>query len=582
MQALFPTSVLALSSSPTPTGGLELLPLLMGLLGGLALFLFGLGQMSKALKIVAGDRLKLLLGRLTSHRLAGLATGAFVTAVIQSSSVTTVLVVGFVSAGLMTLTQSVAVIMGANVGATLTTQIIAFPITRYSLLLVAAGFALSLTGRNRGSRRQEGEALMGLGLIFFGMGLMGDAMAPLRSFPPFLDAMVRLEDPWLGILAGAVFTALVQSSSATSGIVIVLAGQGLLSLPAGIALVLGANVGTCVTALLAAIGKSREALRAAVVHVLFNLLGVVLWVGFIGSLAELVVAISPTSPQLVGTARLAAEAPRQIANAHTLFNVANALLLIGFSPLFARASHWLVPESLEPTDDTDRPRYLDRELMGTPSLALDRVRLEILHLGDRVKDMLVAVPETVIAGDRQELYDLEEMDDTVDALHGAIVTYLGQLSQRELSEPETAELLELMEAAHSLENIGDIIETNLVTRGLRRLDEQVLVSESTRRVIEEFHVQVVRAFDSAILAVAQKNRRAAMRVVGMKAEINRLAERASLHQAKRLVAAEPRRLPSYAVEMDVLENLKRVFYFSKRIARSVLGEEAAVAEAQSP
>ncbi|MCU7810233.1 MAG: Na/Pi cotransporter family protein, partial [Candidatus Thiodiazotropha sp. (ex Notomyrtea botanica)] len=290
------------------------------LFGGLALFLFGMEQMAGALKSVAGERMKLVLAKLTSNRFMGAITGAFVTAIIQSSSVTTVLVVGFISAGLMSMAQSVGVIMGANIGTTITAQIVAFKVTKYAMLMVAVGFSAWFFSKNE-KIKHYGTMLMGLGLIFFGMSIMSDAMAPLRSYQPFLDLMVKMENPFIGILIAALFTALVQSSSATTGIVIVMASQGFITLPAGIALAFGANIGTCVTAMLAAIGKPREAIRAALVHVLFNVAGVLLWLAFIPNLAEVVMMISPVSSDLPEGARLAADTPRQIANAHTIFNL---------------------------------------------------------------------------------------------------------------------------------------------------------------------------------------------------------------------------------------------------------------------
>ncbi|MGB0670555.1 MAG: Na/Pi cotransporter family protein, partial [Rhodospirillales bacterium] len=315
--------------------GLPLGDILMGLFGGLALFLLGMEQMAGALKSVAGDRMRWVLARLTGNRFAGVLTGAFVTAVIQSSSVTTVLVVGFVSAGLMTLTQSVGVIMGANIGTTVTAQIVAFKVTEYALALVALGFAVAFVARTD-RIKQYGTMLLGLGLVFFGMAVMSGAMQPLKGHPPFIEALAQAANPLTAVAMGAVFTALVQSSSATTGIVIVLASEGFIPLEMGIALAFGANIGTCVTALLATIGKPREALRAAVIHALFNVLGVVLWIGLIGPLADLVRILSPVAENLQGTARLAAEAPRQIANAHTLFNVINTAIFIWFTNPLAR------------------------------------------------------------------------------------------------------------------------------------------------------------------------------------------------------------------------------------------------------
>ena len=216
----------------------------MNLLGGLALFLFRMEQMADSLKAVAGERMKIVLAKLTTNRFMGAATGAFVTAVIQSSSVTTVLVVGFITAGLMSMAQSIGVIMGANIGTTITAQIVAFKVTKFALLMIAAGFGMLFFSKQE-KIKQYGGMLMGLGLVFFGMSVMSDAMSPLRSYQPFLDLMARMENPLIGILVAAGFTALVQSSSATTGIVIVMATQGFITLEAGIALAFGANIGTC-------------------------------------------------------------------------------------------------------------------------------------------------------------------------------------------------------------------------------------------------------------------------------------------------------------------------------------------------
>lgn len=548
---------------------IQIFTLLMGLFGGLALFLYGLDNLSSSLKSVAGGRMKALLSRLTTNRFLAVLTGAFVTAVVQSSSVTTVLVVGFVTANLMTMAQSIGIIMGANIGTTFTTQIIAFNIAQYSLLLVAVGFAIFSMGR-RDRTRKSGLTILSLGLVFFGMGIMGSAMTPLRGYPPFLSLMARMEDPVFGIVTGALFTALIQSSAATTGVVIVLGSQGLLSLNAGIALVLGANIGTCATALLAALGKPREAVRAATVHVLFNLLGVLVWIAFIDELAGIVVAISPSADGLTGLDRLAAETPRQIANAHTVFNVVNTLLFLPFVGVLGKAARALVPDRPLQEDDPGRPRYLDGEFIQTPTLAVDRARLEVLHLGERVRAMLTRILPAIFNGDTDDLIRIKSMDEGVDRLHGGIVTYLGRLSQEDLPEDVSKELLSILEAANDLEAVGDIIETNLVSQGLERLEEGVTVSPATQKVLSDFHKAVLRGLDLALQAVSQRSREAAAAVVGMKPEVTRMVESASLHEARRLVADEPQRLETYTLEVDVLKNLNRVYYFSKRMARGVL------------
>jgi phosphate:Na+ symporter len=542
----------------------------MQLFGGLALFLFGMEQMADALKAVAGNRMKMILAKLTSNRFMGAITGAFVTAVIQSSSVTTVLVVGFITAGLMSMAQSVGVIMGANIGTTITAQIVAFKVTKAALLMIGVGFSMLFASKSERTK-QYGTMLMGLGLVFFGMSVMSDAMKPLRSYQPFLDLMIHMENPVIGIMIAAAFTGLIQSSSATTGIVIVMASQGFITLPAGIALAFGANIGTCVTAMLASIGKPREAVRAATVHVLFNVAGVVLWLMFIPQLAELVAWLSPTHPELTGVDRLGAETPRQIANAHTIFNVANTLIFIGFSAQFARLVERLIPDRpIEEEALAVTAKYLEPELLSTPALALDRVRMEVLHMGDVVNGMLDQIMPAILSGNRENLEAVRRMDDEVDILYAQILEYMMQISKGTLTEEQTREFLNLMEALTDLENIGDIIETNLVDLGHSRIEQSVSISEPTQKVLTGFHELLRRALSGAVQAVAQNNRDVAQVVIDMKDEITAMADSAAAHQAARLVAEEPNRIPAYTIEIDIIEKQKRIYYFAKRMAKTVM------------
>ena len=566
----FLATTLALAASPD-NPEMEWGNMGMQLFGGLALFLFGMEQMADALKAVAGERMKVILAKLTTNRFMGALTGAFVTAVIQSSSVTTVLVVGFITAGLMSMAQSIGVIMGANIGTTITAQIVAFKVTKAALLMVAVGFGMLFFSKQE-KIKQYGGMLMGLGMIFFGMSVMSDAMSPLRSYQPFLDLMARMDNPLIGILIAAAFTGLIQSSSATTGIVIVMASQGFITLQAGIALAFGANIGTCVTALLAAIGKPREAIRAAMVHVVFNVFGVLLWFGFIAQLAEFVTWFSPSHPGLSGMERLAADTPRQIANAHTVFNLANTLIFIGFTSQFARVVEWLVPD--RPLEEMliVRPKYLDDAMLDTPSLALERVRLETGHMGDRVKEMLRQIMPAILAGDRTQLRAVAKIDDEVDVLHRHIIAYLANISRKTLTDEQTREFVNLMAAVNDLENIGDIIETDLVHLGHQRIDEGVSVSKSTREVLTKLHDVVSATAELATHAVTEKDEHAAQDVIALKADINHLTDSAARHESQRLVAEEPNRLASYTVEMDIIEKLKRIYYFSKRMAKSVMPE----------
>ncbi len=544
----------------------------MNLFGGLAIFLFGMDQMSDALKAVAGERMKVVLAKLTTNRFMGAITGAFVTAVIQSSSVTTVLVVGFITAGLMSLAQSIGVIMGANIGTTVTAQIVAFKVTKAALLMVAVGFTMMFFS-HQDRIKQYGAMLMGLGLVFFGMAVMSDAMKPLRSYQPFLDLMVTMENPLVGILIAAAFTGLIQSSSATTAIVIVMATQGFITLPAGIALAFGANIGTCVTALLASIGKPREAVRAAAVHILFNVFGVLVWLGFIDYLAAFVTLISPTSEGLSGTEKLASEAPRQIANAHTVFNVANTFIFIWFTGPMARLVERLVPD--KPLDEKVivKAKYLAEELLETPSLALERARLEIGHMGEVVMRMVGEMMPAVTAGDRDSLKEVAKIDDAVDILYGEIVSFLGEISRKPLNDKQMSEFMKLMDSVKDLENIGDIIETDLVALGQKRIEQGVMVSAQTQDVLNALHAEVSKAVAQAIDAVTQEDQHKAQEVIAAKLDITKLVEAAERHQAKRLIAEEPGRLQAYAVEVDIIEKLRRIYYYAKRIAKSVVPSE---------
>jgi len=563
----------ALAAEPS-SDAIDWLRLLMGLFGGLAMFLFGMEQMSDGLKGAAGDTLKDVLARLTRNRFMGALTGAFVTAVLNSSSVTTVLVVGFISAGFMTLTQSIGVIMGANIGSTFTAQIIAFNVTQYALIMVAVGFYLLFAAR-REKTRYYGAMIMGLGLVFYGMGVMGDAMKPLRSYEPFIELMTRMENPLLGILVGAVFTGLVQSSAATTGIAIVMATEGLISLPAGIALAFGANIGTCVTALLAAIGKTVEAKRAAAVHTLFNIAGVLVWVLFIPLLVDIVVAVSPASPDLSGKARMAAEVPRQIANAHTIFNVANTLLFIGFTTSFARLVEWLLPEKAADERIIVKPKYLDAEVIEVPSVALERVRFELGHMGEIITDMMTGIRRAWVERDRVALDAVLKMDDKVDVLHEAILEYLGEIRREALTERQSREFQALMGATVNLEGLADVIESELVRLGKEVIDNNLTSDETTRVLFLELTDKVTRAVEQLVQSIRDNDEQAAAAVIAVKDDIRRLCDEALAGQSLRLGVTETRNIQLIRLEFEILDNLRRIYTLAKRVAREFVPEEVA-------
>lgn len=569
---LFLFSIVAYASEETENS-LNWGHMSMGLFGGLALFLYGMDQMSDALKSALGDQMKDLLAKLTRNRFTGALTGAFVTAIVQSSSVTTVLVVGFVSAGMMNMAQSIGIIMGANVGTTITAQIVAFKVEEAALAMIAIGFLMLFTS-SKERIRHYGSMLMGLGLIFYGMGLMGEAMYPLRSFEPFLNLMKGMNQPLLAIVVGALFTALVQSSSATTAIVITMAGQGLISLEAGILLAFGANIGTCITAQLAALGKSREALRAACVHLLFNVGGVLIWLPFVSFLAYGVVTISPSHPELSGSARLAAEVPRQIANAHTLFNIINTLIFISFTNYMAKLVVKLIPHKAKPAEKVIiTPKYLDDTLIETPPLALQRVQLEIARMGEIVYQMLSEFRHGSLNRDLSKLRSVQEMDDKVDVLEGRILSYLGTLRQQPLTEQDSDYIELAMITADEFESIGDVIETDLTNLAYRSIREKIQPSETIRHIHIKLGDKLLEALSSTIKAVKENDQSAANDVLNMKKEINHLIHQAMDIQSKALAKVGTKEIEAIRIEMSVLESFKRIYTFLKRIARKVVPPE---------
>jgi len=543
----------------------------LGLFGGLALFLGGLQLLSEGMKKAAGQTLATVLAKLTTNRFKGALTGAFVTGVLNSSTVTTLLVVSFISGGMMTLSQSVGVIMGANIGSTVTAQLLAFNLSAYSLGPVAIGFFMLFSAK-QDKTKYYGMMIMGIGLVFYGMGLMSEAMTPLRSYEPFLEILKDLEKPIAGIIAGAVFTAIVQSSAATVGIAIALASEGLLALPAGIALALGANIGTAVTTAFMGIlsSSSTEAVRASVVHVTFNILGTLLWLPLIGLLVDMAIWASPASLELEGTAKAAAEVPRQIANANTLFNIINTLLFIGFTAWFARLAEWLVPERPTPTGVIIQPEFLDQAGLAVPSVALQQVRLELGHVGSIVLSMLQDLGPALRDRDLKRLADIARRDDEVDILETEIFHYLGKVRTGLLTEQESREFQGLMTATDNLENLADIIETDIVSLARKAAEINSAPGDATRTMLAEFYTDIVKSVELAVQAVRDNDQRAAESVLLLKDSLREQSERLLARKAQRLATDDPDYLALIRLEMSFVDQMRRIYTLAKRIAKVAL------------
>jgi phosphate:Na+ symporter len=535
--------------------------ILLTLFGGVALLLYGMQLCGEGLQRAAGGHLRHLLTRATRTRLSAVSSGALATALLQSSSATTLMVIGFVSAGLMTFRQSLGVILGADIGTTLTVQLLAFKIQDLALLLVAAGFGLTFFGR-RGLVKSVGQAVLGFGFVFLGMRLMTEAVAPVAESGLARQVLVALSaNAGLGLLLGAVFSASMSSSAATIGIVLSLANQGLLPLSGAIPVVLGANIGTCATALTASLRSSADARRVAVAHIAFKVLGVALVFPFIHPLASLVGAT-------------ASDAARQVANTHTLFNVAISAVFLPFAPWAARAITAMVPDDVTTADNPFKTRYLDDRYLDQPGLALGQATREALRMGDVAQGMLRDAM-LVLRSDNQELLeDVERRDDQLDYLEREIKLFLSRLGQETMSPDLTRKEIGLISMIGNLENIGDIIDKNLMELARKKLYQGRRFSEAGEAELLEFHGMISKNLERAIAAFAASDRALAQEVLDQRPIIRqRERELRSSHLA-RLRQGLAESLETSEIHLDVLTNLKRVSSHISQLVFPILEEDA--------
>ncbi|WP_321325384.1 Na/Pi cotransporter family protein [Thiomicrorhabdus sp.] len=570
--ALFSTLIFADQDSTK----IDWFVMLMGLLGGLALFLYGMEQLIQSLLVVAGEQMKNLLAKLTTNRVMGAITGAGVTAVIQSSSVTSVLTVGFVSAGLMTVGQAAGVIMGANLGTTMTAQVIAFKVTNFALLMIAVGFAIQFFSKlNR--KIAIGRLIMGLGLIFFGMNVMSEGMAPLKDYQPFLDLMIEMQNPLYGILVGFIFTALVQSSSATIGIIIVMASNGFLTLPAGIALAMGANMGTTVTALLATIGKSREAKRTGYIHLLFNLTGVIIFLPFIPELAHFATYLS--GPEVIdikqnamSMAFLAEYTPRQIANANTVFNFISLLIFLPLIPVFIWVVNKIIPVLDEEKYSTEfKTEFLDETFISTPSMAMQAVRQEVEVYQQKHSLFYKRVVSLIECPNLDKLTREDLNIQRFRSYQRKILRYLGRIGQVEFTPSEQNEYLKLLNVVNVLEAMLETIESNIFNVLHSMIQNNSKPSETMNQLVGQLSNEVGKSIDRALLSICQHDKEPALSVIAIKPTIDLLIQDALKHQIKRFQPTEER-LTIFRFEMQLIDGFKQLHTLAKRIARLELTE----------
>jgi phosphate:Na+ symporter len=532
--------------------------ILLALFGGMALLLYGIRLSGDSLQRAAGARLRHLLTGLARHRLLAVGSGAAVTAIIQSSAATTLMLIGFVSAGLMTFRQTLGVILGADIGTTFTVQLIAFKITDYAVLLIGVGFVVSAVAKRRGIR-DVGFAVFGFGLVFLGLKLIIDGVDPIRTDPLVRQLLAAsAANPLVALLAAAGFSALVSSSAATIGLALALAHQGLLPLLGAVAIVLGANIGTCATALMASMGTTAEAKRVAVAHIAFKLLGVALVLPLIQPFARLV-------------ATTAGDPARQVANAHTLFNLGISLVFLPFAAVAARVIEALVPED-QTGDNPFKTRYLDERALEQPSLALGQATREALRMADIVQGMLRDALIVFRHDDQELLEDVERRDDQVDFLEREIKLFLARLGREAMGPDLSRKEIALISIIGNLENIGDIIDKNLMELARKKIYQGRRFSEAGWGELVEFHGLVSKNLETAIAAFAANDRGLAQQVLDQRPLVRQRERELRESHLARLRTGLTESLESSEVHLDILTNLKRISSHVSAVVYPILEE----------
>jgi len=554
--------------------------LIFGLLGGLGLFLFGMKIMSEGLQKIAGSRMRKILAALTNNRIVGTLVGIAVTAMIQSSSATTVMVVGFVNAGLMSLVQSIGIILGANIGTTVTAQLIAFKITKYALPAIGIGAGFKLFSKNQ-KWSYIGEVLLGFGLLFFGLSVMKSAFDPLKASEEFRQVFIMVGDNHLlGVLIGAVLTIIVQSSSATIGITIALASTGIINFEASVALILGENIGTTITANLAAIGTNLAARRTALAHFLFNTIGVCYMLVFFKFFTGFISSITPgdadfviqTQEQVVRMGGEIGDKPfiaRHIANTHTMFNIVNTIIFLPLVGILAKLSTMVIRGRDEEIEY--HLKYLDNRVLNTPPIALAQARSETRRMAQVAQEMVDETLAFLQDNDLKRLPALEKKEDLTDVLQKEITNFLVSLSQTSITQESSKEVASMMHMVNDLERVGDHCE-NLWLLSQRKLEQKITFSEIAMNEIAEiseitknFLARIVRALEEKDVGVYDEAHE-------LEDAIDDLEERLRNNHIRRLNTGECT-VTSGLIFIDMLHNFEKIGDHTFNLAKAVVGKK---------
>lgn len=531
---------------------------IISLFGAVMLILYGMRLAGEGLQKVVGGRMRTFLMKATSNRFKGLGAGAAITAVLQSSSATTVMLVGFVGSGLLGLKETMGIILGADIGTTLTVQIIAFRVYDYSILLVGLGSLFNFLGRS-GTSKETGRIIMGFGFIFLALQVLMRTFEPVAGNPLAKELLLGLSrDPIAGIIVSTLMTALLHSSAATLGLAITAAHSGLLTLDAAMPIVLGANIGTCVSAVTSSIGAPVDAKRVALAHILFKVLGVLLVLPFLGFFTTLV-GMTTEDPS------------RQVAVAHTSFNIAIAFIFLPFTAPFTNLVKRMLPEKEAP--EKFAPRYLDPHVLESPALALIQASREGLRAADIVGEMLKTSIEVFEKGGIEAVERIEEKDNDVDMLDREIKLYLTKISKESLSDEQSKRELEIILFSDNMENVGDVIDKNLMELARKKLRGDLSFSKAGMHEIKQLHQKVVENFDLGVAAFASSDAELARRLLAHKEKLSELERELRAAHIERLHRGLRESIDTSSIHLDVLTNLKRINSYISNVAYPILERE---------
>ncbi len=554
--------------------------LIFGLLGGLGMFLFGMKIMSEGLQKIAGNKMRKILAALTNNRFIGALVGVAVTAIIQSSSATTVMVVGFVNTGLLTLIQAIGVVLGANIGTTITAQLIAFNISKFALPAIGLGAGLRLFSKNK-KHTYVGEIILGFGLLFLGLATMKHAFIPLKTSVEFQHLFLLVGDyRLLGVLIGALVTIIVQSSSATIGITLVLASSGLLTFEGSVALILGENIGSTITTNIAAIGANLAAKRTAFSHFLFNVLGVLYILILMPVFMRLVSAITPgdadfviqTQAQASSYAAHLGDKPyiaRHIANAHTLFNVINTLIFLPLIGFLARLSTLII----RGTDKHEnlQVKFIDDRVLNTPSVAIGQARRETKRMGQIVLEMVEETSLFLEDGHYKRISTLKQKEQLANILQREILDFLVKLSQRAISAETSESLGSLMEIVNNLERIGNHCE-EIWMLGLQKYEEKIVFSHLGENEVGRIAETTCEFLQFVFNALENEDRTISAKAIEYEDTIAAMEESLRKNHVKRLHTGECAVQPGL-VFIDILHNYEKIGHLTYNISEAIIGEK---------